>query len=70
MSNVKSLPVNVVAPAEPIVPVVMILSTPVSIELNPFVIEPELRAPTVVKDDVTTEEPNVVDERMSVLFIL
>ena len=55
-------PVNVVDPAEPIVPVVVIVSAPVSILPKPEVMEPELRAPTVVRLEVTTFDARVVPE--------
>jgi hypothetical protein len=68
--NVNVAPVNVVFPALPIVPVVMILSAPVSILPNPLVIDPLLSAPTAVSDELTTLLPRVVAESTSVPLIL
>ena len=51
------------------VPVVVMLSAPVSIAPNPEVIEPEFRAPTLVRDEDKTPEPSAVAERTLALLI-
>ena len=51
-------------------PVVVIVDEPVSIVPKPDVIEPEFRAPTVVRLDVTTAPPSVVAFSTSVPLIL
>ncbi len=53
------------APAPVLIPVVPLIVVPVivlavAIVPNPEAIEPEVKAPTVVSDDVTTLEPKVV----------
>jgi hypothetical protein len=69
LSSVKSLPVKVVLPALPMVPVVRMLSAPVSMAPKLRVIEPESNAPTVVREEVRTPVPNVVAERTEVPLI-
>ena len=66
---VKLAPVSAEFPADPIVPVVTILSAPVSIDPNPEVIDPALRAPTVVREEVTTPVPSVVLDKTLVPLI-
>jgi hypothetical protein len=68
--SVNVFPVNVVVPALPMVPVVTMLSDPVSILPNPFVIDPAFNAPTVVKDEVSTPDPSVLLLNTSVPLIL
>ena len=51
------------------VPVVVMLSAPVSIAPNPEVIEPEFNAPTLVREENNTPEPRVVAERTLALLI-
>ena len=53
-------PVNVVSPADPIVPVVMILLAPVSILPKPLVILPLSTAPIEVRDEESTPLPSPV----------
>jgi len=60
------LPVKAVSPALPIVPVVTIASAPVSMAPKPVVMEPELRAPTAVREELKMPEPRVVAERTEV----
>jgi len=52
------------------VPVVVILSSPTSIEPNPEVIEPEFKAPVDVREEYNIPEPRVVAERTSAPLIL
>ena len=66
VEKVPVAPVKTVVPADPIVPVVMMLSAPVSIAPKPEVIEPEFKAPTVVKEEVKTPVPKVFPLRTEV----
>ena len=56
----KELPVNEVKPEDPTVPVVTMLSPPVSILPNPDEILPEFKAPVEVKKEVNIPVPNPV----------
>jgi len=49
---------------------VVVMVLPVEIVPKPEAMEPELKAPTEVKEEETTPEPKVVAESTSVLLIL